>query len=77
MAKSNGDQGTTMKPTKRISLLLELLMLAASLTTGGRVGDGIQAIAVLVAAVVGGLAILTAVVLTIGVVAQRQPPYPI
>lgn len=65
-----------MKAVKRLSLLLDLLLLAASLTTGGPVGPQIQLIAVMVAAVVGALAVFCAVVLTVGIVGQRQPPYP-
>ena len=38
-------------------------------------GNGIRTIAVLVAAVVGGLVIFVAAVLTMAVVQQRQPPY--
>jgi hypothetical protein len=46
------------------------------LATGGPIGDGIRAVAVIVAATVGGLLIFCAVVLALGVIAQRQPPYP-
>jgi len=64
-----------MKGWRLFGLLLDLAMLAASLVTGGPVADGIRAVAVVVAAVVGGLVVFCAVVLTVGVVAQRQPPY--
>ena len=64
-----------MKTARALSLLLDLVLLAASLVTGGNVGNGIRTIAVLVAAVVGGLVIFVAAVLTMAVVQQRQPPY--
>jgi hypothetical protein len=65
-----------MKAARRLGFLVELVMLAASLTTGGgNVADGIRAIAVVVAAVVGALVIFCAVVLTVAVCGQRQPPY--
>jgi hypothetical protein len=66
-----------MTNAKRFSLLVDLLLLAASITTGGPVGEQVRTICVLVAAVVGGLAVFCAVVLTIGVLEQRKPPYPI
>jgi hypothetical protein len=64
-----------VKGWKLAGFLLDLALLAASLATGGPVGDGIRAVAVIVAAVVGGLVVFCAVVLTLGVVAQREPPY--
>jgi hypothetical protein len=66
-----------MKTAKRLGLLLDFVLLAASLTTGGSVATQVRTLAVLVAAVVGGLVIFCAVVLTIGVCEQRKPPYPI
>ena len=65
-----------MKVAKALGLLLDLLILGASLATGGNVGDGIRAIGVVVAAIIGALVIFCAVVLTLGALAQRQPPYP-
>jgi hypothetical protein len=67
--------GATMHTARRLSLLLDLALLAASLVTGGPVADGIRTIAVLMAAIVGGLVVFCAVVLTIAVVQQRTPPY--
>lgn len=66
-----------MNTAKRFGLLLDLVLLAASLTTGGPVAAQVRTLAVLVAAVVGGLVIICAVILAIGVLDQRKPPYPI
>jgi hypothetical protein len=72
-----GDRyGAAMKAAKALGLLLDLLLLAASLATGGDVGDGIRAIGIIVASMVGALAVFCAVILALGVLAQRQPPYP-
>ena len=71
------DLGPTMNAAKRFSLLVDLVLLAASIATGGPVAEQVRVIGVLVVAVVGGLAVFCAVVLTIGVCAQRKPPYPI
>ena len=68
--------GQTMKTAKNLSLLLDLVLLAASLSTGSSVGEGIQRIVVLVAMMVAVFIVVCAVVLTIGVWGQRQPPYP-
>jgi hypothetical protein len=59
------------------SLLLDLAMLAASLGAGGPVADGVRAIALIVVAMLGGLVVFVAAVLAVGVLAQRQPPYPL
>jgi hypothetical protein len=64
------------RTARHLGLLLDLVLLAAGLVTGGPIGAGVRAIAVIVAAVCGGLVIFVAVVLTIGVVQQRQPPFP-
>ena len=61
---------------RRWSLLLELAMLAASLGTGGPVADGVRAIGLIVVAMVGALVVFVAAVFAVGVLAQRQPPYP-
>jgi hypothetical protein len=64
------------KGMRRAGLLVDLALLAASLVTTGPVGAGVRAVAVLVAAMVGGLVVFCAVVLTVGVVTSvRQPPY--
>jgi len=65
-----------MKPAKSLSLLLDLLLLAASIVTGGNVGNGIRSLVVLVVAIVGGLVVFCAVVLTVGLWSQSAPPYP-
>jgi hypothetical protein len=64
-----------MKTTRALSLLLDLLLLAASLVTTGPINRGLLTVAVLVAAVCGGLVLFVAVVFTVAVVQQRQPPY--
>jgi hypothetical protein len=58
------------------SLLLDLAMLAASLGAGGPVADGVRVVGLIVVAVVGALVVFVAAVFAIGVLAQRQPPYP-
>jgi hypothetical protein len=57
-------------------ILLDVLFLAASLSTGGGIADGIRVIAVVVGGVVGALVIFVAAVFAVGILAQRQPPYP-
>jgi hypothetical protein len=64
-----------MKGWRLFGLLLDLAMLAASLATGGPVAAGVRVVAVIVAATVGGLVIFAAVVLILGVLAQRERPY--
>ena len=61
---------------RRWSLLLELAMLAASLGSGGPVADGVRAIGLVVVAMVGALVVFVAAVFAAGLLAQRQPPYP-
>jgi hypothetical protein len=61
---------------RRWSLLLELAMLAASLGAVGPVADGVRAIGLIVVAMVGALVVFVAAVFAVGVLAQRQPPYP-
>jgi hypothetical protein len=60
----------------RWTLLLELAMLAANLGTGGAVADGVRVIGLIVVLVIGALVVFVAAVLTVGVMGQRQPPYP-
>jgi hypothetical protein len=60
----------------RWALLLELAMLAASLGTGGPVAHGVRVIGLIVVGVVGALVVFVAAVFTVGILAQRQPPYP-
>jgi hypothetical protein len=61
---------------RRWSLLLDLAMLAASLGAGGPVADGVRVVGLIVVAVVGALVVFVAAVFAVGVLAQRQPPYP-
>jgi hypothetical protein len=61
---------------KAFGLLLDLILLAASIVTGGPVSIQVERLAIFVVAVVGGLVIFCAVVLTVGVLQQRQPPFP-
>jgi len=63
------------KTLGRWGLVLELATLAAGLAVGGPVADGIRVIGLIVAGVVGALVIFCAVVLTLGVIEQRRPPY--
>jgi hypothetical protein len=60
---------------RRLSVLLEVAIFAASLAIGGPVAESIRMIGVFVAAVLGALAVFCAVVLTVAVVQQRRPPY--
>ena len=60
-----------MKTLKRLSLLLDLLLLAASLTTGGPIGTQVKMIALVVIAAIGAMAVFCGVVLTIGVLQQK------
>jgi hypothetical protein len=64
-----------MKTAKRLSLLLDLLLLGASITRGP-IGAQIRTIAVVVIAAIGAFALFTCAVLAIAVIQQRQPPYP-
>ena len=57
---------------RRLNLLIDLLLLAVSL------GNAVElrAVVLVVAGAVGALVIFCAVVLTVGLWAQRTPPYP-
>jgi hypothetical protein len=59
------------------SLLLDLAMLAASLGGAGPVADGVRAVGLIVVAMVGTLVVFVAAVFTVGILDQRQPPYPL
>jgi hypothetical protein len=59
------------------SLLLDLAMLAASLGAGGPVADGVRAIGLIVVAMVGALVVFVAAMFAVGMLSQRQPPYPL
>jgi hypothetical protein len=75
MAKSTDDQGTTMKLLKILSVLLDLLFLASSLSHGGQLDDAIRIIALVVASIAVALAFVLIVLLAILLANQRQPPY--
>jgi hypothetical protein len=66
-----------MKTVRALGLLLELLLLAVGLTTGGPVSDDVRTVALLIALIVGGLVVFCAVVLLVGLLAQRTPPFDI
>jgi hypothetical protein len=74
MGKSNCDQGTTMKAAKALGLLLDLLLLAASLGSG-QVSVTAQALVIVVLAAVAVVTLFCAVVLCIGLYAQKAEPY--
>jgi hypothetical protein len=57
-------------------ILLDVLFLVASVGNGGGVADGIRTVAVIVAAGVGAVIVFVAAVFAVGILAQRQPPYP-
>jgi hypothetical protein len=73
----NPGAAAVIRRLSRWTLLLELAMLAASLGTGRPVADGVRVIGLIVVGVVGALVVFVAVVLTVGVLGQRQPPYPL
>jgi hypothetical protein len=64
-----------MNTAKRLSILLDLLLLATSLAGGGQVAEQVRDLAIAVAAALGALVIVCAVILTLGVLDQRKPPY--
>jgi hypothetical protein len=66
----------TSRRLRHGSLLLELAMLAASLGTAGPVADGVRAVGLIVAAMVGALVMFVAAAFAVGMLSQRQPPYP-
>ena len=67
----------TSRRLRHWSLLLDLAMLAASLGAGGPVADGVRAVGLIVVAMVGALVVFVAAVLTVGILDQRRPPYPL
>ena len=66
-----------MRRLGRWSLLLDLAMLAASLSVGGPVANGVRAIGLIVVAILGGLVVFVAAVFAVGIIDQRKPPYPV
>jgi hypothetical protein len=54
---------------------LDLLLLVAGVVTGGPVAEGVRAVLVVVAAILGGLVIFGAGVFAVALIDQRKPPY--
>jgi len=61
---------------RRVKLILELALLAASFGTGP-IAEQVKVIAVVTLAALGIAAIFCAVVVCVAVLQQRQPPFPI
>lgn len=68
-------RGVMGKAVRLLGLVLDLLLLGASLGTGGPVGDGIRVLAVVVAAMLGAVFVFVVACFAVGLLAQRQPPY--
>ena len=66
----------TSRRLRHWSLLLDLAMLAASLGAGGPVADGVRAVGLIVVAMVGALVVFMAATFAVGMLSQRQPPFP-
>jgi hypothetical protein len=65
-----------MRGLRGLGLVLDLLLLVAGVVTGGPVAEGVRAVLVVVAAILGGLVVFVAGVFAVALVGQRQPPYP-
>ena len=76
MAKSNDEQGQTMNRLKAVGLLLDLLLLAASLSTDARLDDALRIVGLVVAGVALALAFVLLILLAILLADQRREPYP-
>jgi hypothetical protein len=61
---------------KRLSLLVDLALLAASFRNGP-VAEQIRLIGMVAAAALGVAAVFCGIVLCVAVLQQRQPPYPL
>jgi hypothetical protein len=72
---SPNDTGAAMQTVKRLSLLLDLLLFAASLAGGGPIAAQIRILALVVAGIIGAVVIFTVAVLCIAALQQKQPPY--
>jgi hypothetical protein len=59
-----------------VGILLDLLFLVASIGNGGAVANAVRTLVVVLCGVAVALGVFFAVVLALGVAAQRQPPYP-
>jgi hypothetical protein len=77
----------TMRAMKRIGLLIDLALLAASLATGGPMADGMRAVALFLShegrgigavavALSCALVVFGAAVLATALLNQRKPPFP-
>jgi hypothetical protein len=60
---------------KAVGLLLDLLLLAVSLPTGGKLGDALRVVALVIAGVAVALAFFLLILLAILLIDQRRPPY--
>lgn len=76
MAKSNDEQGQTMNRLKAVGVLLDLLLLAASLSTDARLDDSIRIVGLVVAGTALALAFVLLILLAVLLVDQRREPYP-
>jgi hypothetical protein len=65
-----------MSRLKAVGLLLDLLLLAVSLTTGGNVGNNLRIVGLVIAGVAVALATSLSVLVAILLLDQRKPPYP-
>ena len=75
MAKSD-ESGATMKPAKRLASLVDLLLLAASVSMGGPVARQAQLVAGVACALLACLVLFGAGALVIGLRDRRKPPFP-
>jgi hypothetical protein len=65
-----------MRAFRLLGLVLDVLLLAASVVTGGPGAAGVRVVAVVVAAMVGAVVVFVVVVFVVALVDQRRPPYP-
>jgi hypothetical protein len=65
----------TRRTRHAFGVLLDLALLAASLTISGPVPDAIKIIGIITAGICGGLLIFVCAVLAVGVADQRRPPF--
>lgn len=62
---------------RALLVLLESVFLLASLVIGGGpMVEGLRIVLVIVAAMAGAVIVFVVLVLAVGVIHQRQPPYP-
>jgi hypothetical protein len=65
----------TRRTRHTFGVLLDVALLAASLTVSGPVPNAIKIIGIIVAGVCGGLLVFVCAVLAVAVLDQRRPPY--